>query len=278
MGIIKVMIKNESTILKVISKFFIAIISVFIVLAAFIMIIILSTKLSVLLLQLFDINLDINLTKIIFNNCVGEWYDYSINEIDFSGLSVNNILGDYELNGILPVNWLHNGMINPESFNYLGCSLTLILTLISLLILVIRLIKRVYELIVLYLAIPISLSSIPIDDGMVFKNWLEVFIKRFIVLYSSILIINLFFFMFPVINEFSIENEEVNQLFKLLIIIGSVISLVFGQNIFNELYKFKKRKDKVILEKEINNRDYINIEETITSHRFIEESNKVGGK
>jgi hypothetical protein len=154
----------------------------------------------------------------------------------------------------------------------------LILTLISLLILVIRLIKRVYELIVLYLAIPISLSSIPIDDGMVFKNWLEVFIKRFIVLYSSILIINLFFFMFPVINEFSIENEEVKQLFKLLIIMGSVISLVFGQNIFNELYKFKKRKDKVILEKEINNRDYINIEETITSHRVIEESSKVGGK
>ena len=275
-GIIKVMIKNNTSIFNVLSKFIIAIVSVLIVLLLIIIGIMLSTKFIELLKEVFNIDLQFNLSKIIFNNSVMEWYNnYSISEIDFSNITVNDLLGEYDKDGLLPTNWLHNGMINPESFQYLPCLITSIISVVSLLIVVIRLIKRVYEVILLYLTMPVSIASLPVDDGKAFKNWLEVFINRIVIVYSSIIIINLFFFIFPILNEFSISiNSEYHGLFKLLLIMGSIVSLTAGQILFNKILKFKNYNNTSVFKTEIIDNNHNIIDYQDENHHYIDDFKK----
>ena len=157
---------------------------------------------------------------------------------------MEELLGGCEKNQLLPEKWLHNGMINPESFNYVPCLITIIIVCISFFIFAIKIIKRIYDVIILYLLMPISISSLPVDDGMVFKNWLGYFIDKILIIYSSVLAINLFFFMFPIINEFNIADYNNQKLFKLLLISGSSISVPTGQIILSRIFKINRNQSK----------------------------------
>ena len=274
-AVIRIMIKNNKSIFKVVAKFMIVIISVLIVVVFLLISLIISTKIISLLTNTFPIDYNFNLPKMIFNNSVGEWYnDYSINEIDFNECQVTDLLGSYHVEGqLLPTKWNHDGIINPDKFQFLPCLITLIICLGSLLLVSIRMIKRIYEIVLLYCLMPISLSSLPLDDGISFKNWLDYFINKFLILYGSVLAINLFFFMFPIIIEFSlVTNSKYEGVYKLLIIMGSVVSIPIGQTIFNKIFKIKNYKDKSITKEEkIIYQTNTDIIET-TNHRYVEDN------
>lgn len=278
-GIIKVMVKNNSTILNVLSKFVIAIISVLIVLSLIIICITLTTKIISLLKDVFDIEKRFNLSKIIFNNSVGEWYNnHSINTIDLKNISVKELLGEYEKDVIFPSKWLHNGIINPETFQYLPCLITTIISMISLGMVAIRLIKRVYDIVLLYLIMPVSISSIPLDDGVSFKNWLEIFTNKITIIYSSVLVINLFYFIYPIINEFNLPiEEEYQKLLKLLLASASISSLATGQIIFNKIFNFKENKTNFKVKCENNDTEKNTIYYLEESHHYIDENRKRKG-
>lgn len=278
-GIIKVMVKNSNTILNVLSKFAIAIIAVLIVLSLIIICISLTSKIISLLKDVFNVEIRFNLSKIIFNNSVEEWYNnHSINTIDLKNISVKELLGEYEKDVIFPSKWLHNGIINPETFYYLPCLITTIISLISLGIVAIRLIKRVYDIVLLYLTMPVSISSIPLDDGASFKNWLEIFTNKVVIIYSSVLVINLFYFIYPIINEFNLSiEEEYQKLLKLLFASASVLSIANGQIIFNKIFKFKENKNNLNIKSEKNDTEKNTIYYLEESHQFIEGNRKRKG-
>lgn len=273
-AIVKVMINNQSTVMKVLSKFFIMIVSVFVVLIGMLMIFLISDKILDYLKNIWQIEYNFSLTKIIFDNAVMEWNnDYSINEIDFSICKSCDILGTYQVDGFIPIKWNGDGMINPNNFQYLPCFLTVIISGGALLILFIRLIKRLYEIILLYLVMPVSVSSLPLDDGLAFKNWLEIFISKFLIVYASIIILNLFLFMFPLINEFDLlVDSSYVGLSKLLMIMGTMVCLPIGQVIFSKIFKnIKNTKQNIIKE---NNIIYsvndINNEQI--THRYVDDN------
>lgn len=236
----------------------------------------LSEQVILWIKEVFNINYSFNLTNIIINNSVIDWYnDYSINEIDFNSCDVQQILGTYSLNNqLLPTKWNHNGMINPDSFQYLPCLITVLCCLSSLLLMTIRLVKRIYEIILLYCTMPIALSTLPLDDALSFRNWLENFISKLLILYGSILSINLFFFIFPTINQFNITSLDKYQgLFKLLLIIGSTIFIPTGQIIFDKIFKItKNNENSVIKEKEIIY-STITVNNDLVGRRYYEENN-----
>lgn len=273
-GIIKVIIKNNSSILKILSKFLLAIVATLIVASFIIIVIMLSAKIIEWLKDIFNIDLNFSLSKLIFNNSVVEWYNnYSITEVDLSNITVNELLGDYQKNPLLPEKWLHNGMINPDSFQYLPCFITTIICLISLFLFVINIIKRTYEIILLYLIMPVSISSLPIDDGRCFKNWLELFVNKIVIIYSSILVLNLFFFIFPIINEFKINGDN-NGLFKLLIVNSSIIFLFTGTLLFKKIIKFKELNNILVINNEYLSTNYQKNEIINESHRFTLDKEK----
>ena len=75
--------------------------------------------------------------------------------------------------GIWPTSWKCNGMVNPNTFMYLPALIAGIALTIALIIAVLNLAKRVYEIVFTYFTMPISMSTLPLDDGARFKNWRE---------------------------------------------------------------------------------------------------------
>ena len=196
------MLTNKQNISSIISKFFTSMITTLIVSIIFIIIISISNVLLNLLINILNIDQSQNISKLIFDNCVVNYFNYySINEIDFSTITTSNLLGSYSFNNnlIYPSSWDLNGMINPNNFRYLPSLITSIIVLTSLLISIITLIKRIYKIVLLYIILPLSLSTIPLDDGLRFNNWRREFLKQLLIIFSITFSLNIFYLLLPIL-------------------------------------------------------------------------------
>ena len=125
-----------------------------------------------------------------------------------TSLSVSKILGGYDtaLFGIWPTSWKCNGMVNPNTFMYLPALIAGIALAIALVIAVLNLAKRVYEIVFTYFTMPISMSTLPLDDGARFKNWREMFVTKIVLAYGAVLAVNIFALLLPLINQMHIDG------------------------------------------------------------------------
>lgn len=273
--IIKIMITNRNSLSNAIGKFLLAIFSIMIVLLTTIMAIILSNVLFKIMNNMFNIDSTLKLSNLVFELCVGEWLnDYSINEIDFNTITVEKLLGNYiENSNVFPVAWQNNGMIHPEKFLYLPGIITTIIILFSFIFTIIKLIKRVYDVILLYLIMPLSVSTIPLDNGERLKGWTEYFINKLMITHVSILTINLYHFMLPIVLEFTIPNitKSADDIFKLMILSAFSISIPLGQKLIDNILK-KVNSQKTNIINLFNKHQYLPIHyyRENSNHRFNE--------
>lgn len=239
--IIKTMITDRNTLFNVIGKFLLAIFSIMIVLLVATMAIILSNVLFRMINNMFNIDATLKISNLVFELCVDEWLnDYSINEIDFNTITIDKLFGDYVTNNnVFPIAWQNNGMINPEKFLFLPGIITTIIILFSFLFIIIKLIKRIYEVILLYLIMPISVSTIPLDNGERLKKWTECFINKLTITHVNILTINLYHFMLPIVLEFTIPNitKSADNIFKLMVLSAFTLSVPLGQKLIGHILK-----------------------------------------
>lgn len=92
------------------------------------------------------------------------------------------------------------------SFNFVICIGGLVVAAKLLIYLCFGLMKRIFELVVLFLiAAPIS-SLMPLDDGAALKKWREKFTSKVIAAYGPIVGLNLFFVILPFITEINFFN------------------------------------------------------------------------
>ena len=178
-------------------------------LAVVILGILIANSLLQLLARIFQIDNNTKLSTAIFNACVGDWVNgYSASNMDVTSLSVSKILGGYDtaLFGIWPTSWKCNGMVNPNTFMYLPALIAGIALTIALIIAVLNLAKRVYEIVFTYFTMPISMSTLPLDDGARFKNWREMFVTKIVLAYGAVLAVNIFALLLPLkrICEFDV--------------------------------------------------------------------------
>ena len=173
-GLVKNMVANNRTVSTIVGKFFLALLGTMAMLAVVILGILIANSLLQLLARIFQLENNTKLSTAIFNACVGDWVNgYSASNMDVTSLSVSKILGGYDtaLFGIWPTSWKCNGMVNPNTFMYLPALIAGIALTIALIIAVLNLAKRVYEIVFTYFTMPISMSTLPLDDGARFKNW-----------------------------------------------------------------------------------------------------------
>ena len=177
-ALIKNMIANNRNISSIVGKFFLALLGTMAMLIVVILGILVSNALLVLIAQIFEIDTSMNLAETLFNMCVGDWLSgYSIAEVDFSTITVRDILGEYDPNtvfGVFPTQWKMNGMINPNTFMYLPAIIVVVGLGFALVKAIITLVKRIYELVFMYVTMPMFLSTLPLDDGVRFKTWREI--------------------------------------------------------------------------------------------------------
>lgn len=273
-AIIKVILTNKGSLTSIIGRFFIMIFSIIIVVIGITMSIVFSNVLLRTINDYFNIDFSFKISNFIFEQCVGEWYnDYSVNEIDFRKVKVNELLGDYLAEeSLYPKKWILNGMINPYSFSYFESIISSTIVLISLMIVIVTIIKRVYEIILLYITMPFMIASVPLDDGVRIKVWIEKFIGKIIIAHISIIIINLFYFLFPFISQFSILDlsEAAYKTFKLLMLSAFAICMPLSQKLIINIFNNNNNSYQTVVNIH-NEQKYLQDNNlAINNHRFIE--------
>lgn len=211
-------------------------------LAAVVLGILISNSVLILVSRIFQFENTTKLSTALFGACVGDaWINgYSIAEVDVSTVMVREILGGYNSAafGIWPVDWLNTGMIAPDRFLYFPALVASIGVMTSLIVAILNLAKRVYEISLLYIVMPISMSTLPLDDGARFKVWRESFITKIVLAYGAVFSVNVFVLILPIITKMKIEgiSDFGNGMFLIFMIIGGAMMIPAGQSLFARLF------------------------------------------
>lgn len=240
-ALIKNMVANNKNVSSIVGKFFLSLLGTLAVLTVVILGILISNAILQLIAEIFQIGNTTKLSNALFNACVGDWLNgYSIAELDISNLSVGQIFGDYNtvLFGIWPTSWKCNGMVNPNSFMYLPAMIASIGLIIALIIAVMNLAKRVYEIVFMYIVMPLSMSTLAIDDGARFKAWRETFITKIVLAYGTVFSVNIFILILPIITAMTIPGVSGfgNSMFLIFMIVGGAMVIPAGQSLFARLF------------------------------------------
>lgn len=240
-AIIKNMIANNKNLSTIVGKFFLSLLGTMAMLVVVILGILISNAVLELVSHIFQIENSTKLSNMLFNACVGDWLNgYSIAEINVADLSVHDIFGNYRTVtlGIWPINWEMDGMVNPKTFMYIPSLIASIGVAIAMLVAAINLAKRVYEIVVLYTVMPISMATLSLDDGARFKVWRETFITKIVLAYGTVFSVNVFILLLPMIAKMRIPDmgDFGNAMFMIVMIVGGTLVIPAGQNMFARLF------------------------------------------
>ncbi len=240
-ALVKNMIANNRNISSIIGKIGLSLLGTMAMLLVVILGILISNSLLTLVAEIFQIGNTTKLSNALFNACVGEWLNgFSVAEIDITNCSVSQILGDYNATalGIWPTSWKCNGMVNPNTFLYLPSMIAAIALMIALVVAIINLAKRVYEIVLLYIIMPVSMATLPLDDGAKFKMWRETFVTKIILAYGTVFSVNIFILLLPLLSRMHLDGVGGfgNSMFIIFMIIGGAMVIPAGQNLFARLF------------------------------------------
>ena len=242
-ALVKNMISNNRNVSSIIGKMGLSLLGTMAMLTVVILGILISNAVLTLISEMFQIENTTKLSNALFNACAGEWLNgYTVTEVDITSCSVSEIMGSYHEGGILfgiwPTSWAKNGMINPDKFMYLPAMIASIALVIAMIVALINLSKRVYEIVLMYIIMPMSMSTLPLDDGARFKAWRETFVTKILLAYGTVFSVNIFILLLPIISKMHVDGVGAfgNSMFLIFMIIGGAMLIPSGQNLFARLF------------------------------------------
>lgn len=138
--------------------------------------------------------------------------------LDFNTMSV--VKKYYDLSGV----------------NYFVGILSGFILLLLFAIAVIVFIQRLFDIVLLYIVSPVSISTIPLDDGQRFKIWREMFVSKILGAYGIIFAMNLFFIITPLLSSIRFfDNDFQNGIVSLLILIGGAFAVTKANIVISKL-------------------------------------------
>lgn len=97
-------------------------------------------------------------------------------------------------------------------------------------------IQRIFDIVLLYVISPVSVSTIPVDDGNRFKIWRDMTISKVLGAYGIILSMNLFFIIIPQISSIVFfDNAFKNGIVKILFLIGGAFAVTKSNLVIAQL-------------------------------------------
>jgi hypothetical protein len=125
---------------------------------------------------------------------------------------------------------------NIQSMNYLIGILGGFVMLVMFVLSSITFVQRIFDIILLYLVSPVSISTIPLDEGNRFKVWKDTMIGKILSAYGIILVMNLFFLIIPQVYEIRFfENDFQNGVVDVLFLIGGSFAVTKASDIIARL-------------------------------------------
>ena len=240
-GLVKNMVANNRTVSGVVGKFFLSLLGTMAMLVVVVLGILIANSVLQLIANIFQISNTTKLSTALFDACAGDWINgYSKAEFDVSSLTVRDIFGDYNaaLFGIWPTSWKCNGMVDPNKFLYFPSLVAAIALGIAMIVASVNLAKRIFEIVFLYLVMPVSMSTLAADDGARFKIWRETFITKVVLAYGAVFSVNVFVLILPLLSQMRIEGIGGfgNSLFLIFMIIGGAMVIPAGMTLFARLF------------------------------------------
>lgn len=97
-------------------------------------------------------------------------------------------------------------------------------------------IQRIFDIVLLFIISPVSVSTIPVDDGARFKIWRDMTISKVLGAYGIILSMNLFFIIIPQISSITFfDNAFKNGIVKILFLIGGAFAVTKANLVIAQL-------------------------------------------
>lgn len=132
-------------------------------------------------------------------------------------------------------------MVRLDAFNMFTAYLVAIIMLISMFMLSVGLVKRIYDIIVLVICMPLVCGTIPLDDGARFRAWRETFMSKVLIAYGAVISLNVFFMIAGfitgptfdltyLINEGVLSSFAVS-VFKMLLLLGGALCMNSSQTL-----------------------------------------------
>lgn len=97
-------------------------------------------------------------------------------------------------------------------------------------------IQRIFDIVLLFIISPISVSTIPVDDGNRFRIWKEMTIAKVLGAYGIILSMNLFFIIIPQVQQITFFTDSFkNGIVKILFLIGGAFAVTKANIVIAQL-------------------------------------------
>ena len=97
-------------------------------------------------------------------------------------------------------------------------------------------VQRIFDIILLYIVSPASVSTIPLDDGGRFKIWREMLISKILGAYGIILSMNIFFLIVPQVANISFfGNAFKDGVVQLLFVLGGAFAITKANMVIAQL-------------------------------------------
>lgn len=152
---------------------------------------------------------------------------------DFWDEDVEHLLGDDTWYVVpIPWEWDYDGLINPDGFNFFIAYICAIVLLIALIGATFGLVKRLFDIVLLFIALPGIAATIPLDDGAKFKLWRETVISKIFLAFGTVLAVNIFTIIAPSLWSVSIGTSSysfANSVLRLVLICGGALTISGGQ-------------------------------------------------
>ena len=143
----------------------------------------------------------------------------------------------YAGNGIQVIKKYKIGLIDPLTYNWALAYIAAIVLIVVLFVSALSLAKRVFDIIFLFFSMPFPIATMPSDDGARFKLWKDTMISKVILAYGTVIAVNLFLLVLPLITSISFSvNNVVNCVAQLIFIIGGAVSIYGAQLLFARLF------------------------------------------
>lgn len=167
---------------------------------------------------------------------------YSAADIKFSDITVDVVFGERHRNLIgvekEDSGYLRQPMVELDSFNIFTAYFVVILVIIALVWSMLGLVKRVFDLVMLFMMLPLISATIPLDDGARLKTWRDTVVSKVILAYGAVLSVNVFIMLVPMINgmNLGLPSAFSENLFKMFMLIGGALCINGGQLLISRLF------------------------------------------
>lgn len=97
-------------------------------------------------------------------------------------------------------------------------------------------VQRIFDIILLYIISPASISTIPLDDGGRFRIWREMLVSKVLGAYGIILSMNLFFLIIPQVSQIAFfGNAFKDGVVQLLFVLGGAFAITKANMVIAQL-------------------------------------------